>query len=107
MPKGRPVASEIRQHIVEILNVIGKGYGYDIYQIYDDIYPRVSMRVIYYHLKKGLQTGEFRVDKVKQEQGNYSWGSVAEKVYYALGENARPKADPRVKEALDKRKQKK
>lgn len=104
MPKGRPVASDIRQRIVEILKYKGKAYGYEIFKIYDEVYPRASMRVIYYHLKKGLSTGEFRVDKIKKEAGNYSWGSEAEKVYYSLGERAAPKGDSKLAEFIDKKK---
>jgi len=106
MPRGRPVNSAVRQNIVEILYFLGKGYGYEIYKIYSEIFPRVSMRVVYYHLKKGQLLGEFKVDKIKTEQGDYSWGSVAEKVYYALGPKAKPKMDSRVKDFLDKRKKK-
>ena len=52
--RGRPVKSAIRQNIIEILNFIKRGYGYEIYKI------------------------------------------------YVLGPNAKPKGDPRVKEALNK-----
>ncbi len=104
MSKGRPVKSEIRQNIVEILHFIGNGYGYEIYKIYREIFPKVSMRVIYYHLKKGQVLGEFRVEKIKKEQGDYSWGSEAEKVYYCLDKKAKPIINPRIKEYLDKQK---
>ena len=32
MARGRPVKSLIRQNVVEILYIMGKGYGYDIYK---------------------------------------------------------------------------
>ena len=49
------------------------------------------MRSIYYHLKKGMQTGEIQIEKVKIEKGEYSWGNEAEKVYYEIGKKAEPK----------------
>jgi len=54
MPKGRPVKSEIRQNIVEILYFMKQGYGYEIYKVYVAIFPKVTMRSIYYHLRKGF-----------------------------------------------------
>jgi DNA-binding PadR family transcriptional regulator len=97
MVRGRPIKSEIRQNIAEILAFKREGYGYDIAKTYLKIFPNVSVRVIYYHLKKGVSTKEFRVSRVKTEEGDYSWGSSAEKVYYALGENAVLRNDERVK----------
>jgi len=103
MPRGRPVQSIIRQNIIEILYFMKKGYGYDIYKAYINIYPKVTMRSIYYHLKKGVALEEFKVHKIEKVQGDYSWGSEAEKVYYMLAEKAKPKIDKRVKEYLDKK----
>ncbi|MFH1849368.1 MAG: hypothetical protein ABH879_04220 [archaeon] len=97
MSKGRPVHSEIRQKIIEILFFMKKGYGYEIYKVYAELFPKVTMRSIYYNLSKGVQLGELKVSKVKLEKGDYSWGTHAEKVYYALGRAANPKIDPRVK----------
>ena len=54
--KGRPVESAIRQRIIEILYFLKEGYGYDIYKIYRDIFPHVTMRSIYYHLNKVKKT---------------------------------------------------
>jgi len=96
MARGRPTESKIRQNIVEILYFIKKGYGYDIYRAYRDIFPAVTMRSIYYHLKKGVATKEFKVESIKSEKGNYSWGPSAEKVYYSLGPNAKPMIDKKV-----------
>jgi len=102
MPRGRPVKSQIRQRIVEILAVMKKGYGYQIFQVYEKIYPRITMRSIYYHLGKGLKTGEFEVEAVQMEKGDYSWGSEAEKIYYMLGAKAEPRGDERIKRVLEK-----
>ena len=100
--RGRPPKSEIRQRLVEILYYMGKGYGYDIYRVYCDLFPKVTMRSIYYHLKKGLATGEFEIDKIKKVKGDYSWGSEAEKIYYTLGKNANPKMLKRVHNYFNK-----
>ena len=104
MARGRPVESKIRQNIVEILFYMKKGYGYEIYKAYREIFPAATMRVIYYHLKKGVETGEFKVDSIKSEKGHYSWGPQAEKVYYALGKNAKPKIEKRVEKYFSKKK---
>lgn len=101
--KGRPVRSQIRQNIVEILAAVGKGYGYSIFKIYKDIFPQVTMRVVYYHLQKGLQTQEIAIDNIQKEKGDYSWGGEAEKIYYKLGQKAVIKQDPLVKEWMEKR----
>ncbi len=102
MPRGRPVKSQIRQHVVEILFFLGKAYGYDVYKVYKAVYPKVTLRSIYYHLHKGVQIGEFKVERIEREKGDYSWGSEAEKIYYTLGPNAKPTVDKSVKEHLDR-----
>ena len=100
----RKPKSEIRQNIVEILYFLKKGYGYDIYQIYKQLFSRTTMRNIYYHLKKGTELEEFKVNQIKSEKGNYTWGDTAEKVYYELGKQASPRIDKRVKNFLEKKK---
>ena len=106
MQRGRPVKSEIRKNIAEILYYMKEGYGYEIAKAYLQIFPRVSQRVIYYHLKKGEALGEFKISKIKKESGEYSWGGEAEKVYYSLGIKAELKKDERVKEFFEKKKNK-
>ncbi len=88
--RGRPLGSQVRQNIIEILYFLKSAHGYKIYEIYKNIFPSVSIRNIYYHLNKGEEIGEFEVEKIKKEKGDYSWGSDAEKIYYKLG----PKASP-------------
>jgi hypothetical protein len=105
MPRGRPIKSEIRQNIVEILYFMKRGYGYDIYKAYIAIFPKVTMRSIYYHLKKGTELGEFRVEKIEKEKGDYSWGGEAEKIYYALGEKAKPAMNEQVRAYFEKKKE--
>ena len=104
MAKGRPVKSEIRQNIVEILYFVKEGYGYEVYKAYISIFPKVTMRSIYYHLKKGVDLNEFKVSKIEREKGDYSWGGEAEKIYYSLGNAAKPAINEKVKEYFDKKK---
>lgn len=104
MPKGRPIRSEIRQNMIEILYRMKEGYGYGIYRTYITIFPKVTMRSIYYHLKKGVTLNEFKVSKIEKEKGDYSWGPEAEKIYYSLGSNAKPSGNERVREYFEKKK---
>ena len=104
MPQGRPTGSVIRENIIEILAVMGKGYGYLINKIYQEIFPLCTREVIYYHLKKGVALGEFSVEEIKQEKGDFSWGGVVEKTYYKLGANAKPKGDEKVMKYFEKQK---
>lgn len=101
--RGRPIGSSIRQNIIELLYFKGKSYGYDLYKDYCALFPKVTLRVIYYHLKKGVALGEFKLKIIKLEKGNYSWGGEAEKKYYALGPSANPKIDAKVKAYFDKK----
>jgi hypothetical protein len=96
--RGRPTRSPIRQNIVDILFYLKKGYGYEIFKHYIALYPRCTMEVVYYHLKKGLQLGEFEVAEVRQEKGDYSWGPISEKTFYGLG----PQSAPRQSRRLEK-----
>ena len=82
-----------------------QGYGYEIYKVYRELFPTVTMRSIYYHLKKGVELEEFRVAQIKSEKGHYSWGPQAEKTYYALGKNAKPRMEKRVEKYFSKKKQ--
>lgn len=101
--RGRPVKSDIRQNIVEILYFLGEGYAYDIYKTYSAVFPKVTMRSIYYHLRKGAELKIFKVKEIRKVEGNYSWGQNAEKVYYCLGEVASPVGNLLVKEYLDRK----
>ena len=101
MKRGRPAKSVIRQNLVEILCFMGTGYAYEIYKAYSEIFSNATMRSIYYHLHKGVQTEEFIVKAIKKEQGNYSWGPEAEKTYYALGPAATAHMLQTVKQYFD------
>lgn len=103
MRRGRPIKSQIRQNIVEILYFMKEGYGYDIYRAYKAVFPKVTLRSIYYHLKKGLELKEFKVSKIEREKGDYSWGGEVEKTYYSLDGNSKPVLNEAVKEYFDKK----
>lgn len=87
--RGRPVKSIIRQNMTEVLFYLKKAYGYQIHKHYNKIFDPVTRESVYYNLKKGLSLGEFELIEVKQEKGNYSWGTAVEKRYYILGPNAK------------------
>lgn len=98
MKRGRPIKSAVRQHLVEMLAVLGKGYGYELHKYYNELFPSVTRENIYYNLRKGVALGVFELAEVKREEGEYSWGSVVEKKFYKLGPNAEPKGDQRVRD---------
>ncbi|MFP4189760.1 MAG: hypothetical protein ACLFSL_01845 [Candidatus Woesearchaeota archaeon] len=98
--RGRPVKSEIRQNIIDILYQTGPMYGYKIHKLYIDIFPKITMRSIYYHLAKGTKTKEIEVDKVQKEKGDYSWGGEVEKIYYKIGKEAQPRENKRIREHI-------
>jgi len=100
MGRGRPVQSDIRTNIIEILFYLGQGYGYQISKIYQQIFPTCTREVIYYHLKKGVDLNLIEIKEVKREQGSYSWGDNVQKTYYCLGSEAKPKGNERVKAAV-------
>ncbi len=84
--------------MIEILAVKGEAYGYELAKIHNAIFPGCTRENVYYHLRKGVAIGEFIVKAIKQEKGEFSWGSVVEKKYYALGPNAKPQGNERVKQ---------
>ncbi len=86
----RKPGSDVRKRIVDILFVLKKAHGYEIAKIYNKLFPKVSVRLIYYHLNKGLSLEEFKVENIRNERGNFSWGDKVERKYYSLGRNASP-----------------
>ncbi len=91
--RGRPTFSPIRNNLVELIYFMGSSYGYDIYKKYIEIFPKTTMRSIYYHLNKGSKLGVFVVSKVEEVKGDYSWGIGVRRVNFKLGPNAQPKKD--------------
>jgi len=104
---GRPEYSIIRERITDILYFKGPTHGYDIYKIYRELFGKVTARVIYYHLKKGLAKGIFKIAKIEKQKGEFSWGTEAERIYYELTERATPAADPKIRNYIENIKQKK
>jgi len=98
--RGRPIKSEIRQNIIDILFYLKKGYGYEISKIYMHLFPKCTKEVIYYHLRKGVDLSEFEVVNIVSEKGQFSWGNTATKKYYRLGTEAMPRPNKRVEEYL-------
>jgi len=101
--RGRPLKSQIRQNLIEILYFKKKAYGYELHKIHNEIFPKCTNEVVYYHLKKGTVLKQFSMQKIVTEQGNFSWGNSVEKIYYTLGETAAPILHPAVKEYFDKK----
>jgi hypothetical protein len=102
MKRGRPVFSEVRQNILLILAVAGKAYGYELTRFYLDLFPKVTRRLIYYHLHKGVELEEIEIAEVVDERGDYSWGRSAEKTYYKIGKKAKIIKKKRVLEYFNK-----
>ncbi len=100
--RGRPPKSIVRKNLIDILFVLKKSYGYELAIIYNKLFPKVTQRLIYYHLNRGAKTGEFKIQSIKEEKGNYSWGSKAEKKYYLLGPKAIPNPTKGLLEELRK-----
>ena len=69
MKRGRPVGSNVRQNILEILHFMGSAHGYHIYKVYKQIFPKITLRGVYYHLKKGTELGELEVDRIRKDSG--------------------------------------
>jgi len=102
MPPGRPIHSQIRTNIIEILFYLGRGYGYQIAKIYNELFPEVTQRSIYYHLRKGEKTKEIELNTIEEEKGDFSWGNTVEKIYYTLGTAAKPNGETRIEDYLKK-----
>tara|TARA_Y100000310_G_C20618456_1_gene781945 strand:+ start:65 stop:403 length:339 start_codon:yes stop_codon:yes gene_type:complete len=98
--RGRPAFSPIRDNIVELLHFQGRGYGYDLYKKYVGIFHKTTIRSIYYHLNKGVSLGVFKINKVEDVKGDYSWGEGVRRVLFELGPSATPKGDVRVLKRL-------
>jgi hypothetical protein len=96
----RPFGSKIRQNLTEILFYLKKGYGYELHKLYCQLFDECTREVVYYHLKRGVDRGEFTIAEVSDETGNYSWGPSVRKIKYGLGKNAKPNSLP-IKEKIE------
>ena len=81
----RPIVSKnsIRKRIAEILKD-GPAYGYEIYKKYRESFGSVSLRLIYYHISRGVKEGLFEVADIQEKKGDFSWGKSAQHIYYKL-----------------------
>jgi len=96
--RGRIVGSVIRDNIVELLYFMEKSHAYELAKTYKKVFGPISIRSVYYNLKKGLELNVFEVRDIQKVEGNFSWGTTA----HGLTNNAAPKADPKLKEILTK-----
>lgn len=81
MPRGRPLGSPIRRNMLALLSQQGDMHGYELYKEYCRHYPKVSQRIIYYHLRKALALGELKARK-ERKKGTYSWGDTTSRILY-------------------------
>ncbi|MBT3408014.1 hypothetical protein HOK68_03555 [Candidatus Woesearchaeota archaeon] len=103
--RGRPKGSKIRQNVINILYFYSPLTGYDIFKKYIKIYGRVTSRSIYYHLKYGTNIGDFEINKIINEKGNFSWGESSQKIYYNLTGGAIADIDDNIKDYYNNDKQ--
>ena len=97
---GRPQASRIRERLREILSCIDNATGYDLHKIYVEVYGKVTIRSIYYNLHTGVLIGYFNIESIKQEQGEFSWGSEVEKKYYSINPKGKRTISNELKERI-------
>ncbi|MFP4118654.1 MAG: hypothetical protein ACLFTH_01210 [Candidatus Woesearchaeota archaeon] len=102
MARGRPRYSLVRERLKQLLYLLGPTTAYDAHKHYRELFAKTTRRNIYYQLSKGVDTGVFQIDKVEEEQGDYSWGSSSRKVYYRLAPKTTVTIEDRVKEYTDK-----
>lgn len=79
----KDVRNSVRSRIVEILKE-SPAYGYSVYKKYRSRFGSVSLRLIYYHLRKGEEDGLFEVVDVEKASGEFSWGESSKRKYYKL-----------------------
>ena len=57
--RGRIVGSVIRDNIIEILYFMEKSHAYELAKTYKKVFGPISIRSVYYNLKKGLELNVF------------------------------------------------
>jgi len=98
--RGRAVGSVIRDNLIEILYHLKSAHAYELYKAYKKVFGPVNIRSVYYNLNKGKELGVFEIKEIKKVEGDFSWGSVVERIMYGLGKEAKPKGDVKIREAL-------
>ncbi|MBI2145682.1 hypothetical protein HYU18_05190 [Candidatus Woesearchaeota archaeon] len=101
MKRGRPAGSPVRQNITELLSQFGELHGYDLCKHYLKLFPKVTKRAIYYSLQKGARKGFFKIARIEKHSAGYSWGPEAQRIYYSLGELAKPSLNEKVKKYFE------
>lgn len=99
--KGRPTKSLVRENIIDILFQLKNATGYTISKVYNSVFPKVTVRLIYYHLKKGVSLGIFKISEIKKEEGDFSWGHNVEKIYYELTDLSNPRINSEIKKFIE------
>lgn len=79
---GRPRNSIVRHRVLAILFFLGASYGYEVYKKYIKIFGTITMRDIYYHIKRLLKDRLIKIKELKKIQGDFTWGSISERIYY-------------------------
>ncbi|MFW6378805.1 MAG: hypothetical protein ACOCZV_02175 [Nanoarchaeota archaeon] len=102
MPRGRPSYSLVRERLKQLLYLLGPLTAYDAHKHYVELFAKTSRRNVYYQLSKGEELGFFKIDRVEEEHGDYSWGSTSRKVYYELAAKTPVSIDKRVREHAQK-----
>ncbi|MGM5480804.1 MAG: hypothetical protein ACQESE_00170 [Nanobdellota archaeon] len=104
MPRGRPTYSLVRERLKQLLYLLGPLTAYDAHKHYTKLFAKTSRRNVYYQLSKGEEMGLFKIDRVEEEQGDYSWGSISRKVYYKLAGKTPVNIEDRVRNYAQKEK---
>ncbi|MBR9681922.1 MAG: hypothetical protein GOV00_03955 [Candidatus Altiarchaeota archaeon] len=83
----KTIRSPVRARISKILEA-GPSHGYAIYQKYvQEFGASVSMRLIYYHLHRGLKDKIFETAGTEEKKGDFSWGNKTIRKLYKLSES--------------------
>ncbi len=75
--------SEVRRAMVELIKKEGELYGYQLQKLYEKEVGPISLRLVYYHLARGVKEGLFNCEARVEEEG-CSWGGRVERKYYTL-----------------------
>ena len=81
----RAPRNPVRKNILQILRDRPL-HGYAIYQEYRKRFGDVSLRLIYYHLSKGVREGFFEIDRAEPVEGDFSWGRQSVRKIYRVRE---------------------
>ena len=83
--RGRPAGSIARENILKIVAALGISYGYEVYKIYKEFFGKITLRNIYYNLRKGVELLQLAEVGAHEILGNFTWGRIVERKYYILG----------------------